>query len=58
MSVASEFKTNYSDANDLMIALDDAEISSNQDWENETTTWYFEDDSQIVVSSSIVKVKD
>lgn len=54
---AQEFKANYSDTSDLMTALDNAEIESDQDWENETTTWMFEDGSKIVVSGSDVEVK-
>lgn len=27
----------------LMTALDDAEVASDQDWENETTTWFIGD---------------
>ena len=54
---AQNFKANYSDTNDLMTALDNASVESNQDWENETTTWTFEDGSQIIVSGSDVEVK-
>lgn len=57
MSQATEFRNNYSDTNDLMTALDQAAIESDQDWENETTTWEFEDGSKIVVSGSEVEVK-
>lgn len=54
---AQNFKANYSDTNDLMTALDNAGVESDQDWENETTTWTFEDGSQIVVSGHDVEVK-
>jgi hypothetical protein len=58
MSQANKFKANYSDTNELMTALDNAGIESDQDFENETTTWSFEDDSQIIVSGPSIEVKD
>ena len=54
---AQAFKTNYSDVSDLMTALDNADIESTQDWENETTIWTFDDGSIITVSGPEVDVK-
>jgi hypothetical protein len=54
---AENFKANYNDTNDLMTALDNASVESDQDWENETTTWTFEDESKIVICGSDVEVK-
>ena len=50
-----EFRANYNDTGDLVTALDNAGVESDQDWENETTTWTFEDGSQIIVSGSDVE---
>ncbi len=57
-SKASEFVANYNDTDDLMTALDCAVIDSDQDWENETTTWTFDDGSQVIVSATKVDVLD
>lgn len=57
---AKTFQKNYTDTNDtndIMNALDDAEIESDQDWENETTTWTFDDGSRIIISGDDIKVK-
>lgn len=53
---ANEFRSRYTDTADLMTALDDAGIESDQDWKNERTTWAFDDGSKIVVSGSEVTV--
>ncbi len=54
---ATRFYNNHAgDTAALMTALDAAGIPSNQDWDNELTTWTFEDGSEIVVSGSIVSV--
>jgi hypothetical protein len=58
MSNASEFRSRYSNAAELMTALDNAGVKSDQDWENERTTWTFDDGSQIVVSGSEIDVID
>ena len=57
MTQATEFSTRYNDTNDLMTALDEAGIDSDQDWEEETTVWTFDDGSQISVSGPEVTVK-
>jgi len=53
---AQAFIADYSDTTDLMGALDDAGVDSEQDWENESTVWTFEDDSKITVSGPFVEV--
>lgn len=57
MTNAEQFRCNYSDTNELMSALDAANVDSCQDWHNESTTWTFDDGSQIVVCGSQVEVK-
>ena len=62
MTQATEFSTRYNDSyndNDtnLMTALDEAGIESDQDWEAETTVWTFADGSQIRCSGPEVTVK-
>ena len=55
MTQANEFiKKNGPNASAIMTALDAAQIPANQDWENETTTWTFDDGSTIVISGSQV----
>ena len=50
MSDARRFFEMYADVTDLMTALDASRIESDQDWDNEATTWTFSDWSKIVVS--------
>ena len=38
------------DATDVMAALDAAGIEFDQDWQNESTVWTFEDGSRIKIS--------
>jgi hypothetical protein len=48
--LANDFLKTYGyNAASVMSALDAAEIPSDQDWDNETTIWTFDDGSQIVV---------
>lgn len=55
MTQATEYNS-YNNTNDLMIALDNDGIDSDQDWKRETTTWTFEDGSKIIVSGPEVTV--
>jgi len=55
---AQNFKADYSDTNSIMNALDNANVESDQDWENESTTWTFEDGSKIVVCGNDVTVRE
>jgi len=56
MTQATEYASRYNDVSDLMTALDAAGVESDQDWENETTTWTFDDGSKISVSGTEVTV--
>lgn len=56
MSDAKKFFEMYADVTDLMTALDASRIESNQDWDNETTTWTFSDGSKIRVSGPDAEV--
>ena len=49
---------NYRDTNHIMESLDACEIPSNQDWQNETTTWTFGDGSKIVICGNEVDTVD
>jgi len=40
------------DANSLMTALDNEDVQSDQDWDNEATTWTFGDNSTLTISGS------
>lgn len=58
MTQATEYASRYNNSNDLVNALVKDEIDSDQDWENEKTTWTFEDGSSIEVSGiEVVVVK-
>lgn len=50
MSDAKKFFEMYDDVTALMTALDASRIESDQDWDNEATTWTFLDGSKIRVS--------
>jgi len=53
--MANDFLTTHGTiAAIVMAALDAAKIPSSQDWDNETTTWTFDDGSKIAVSGSHV----
>jgi hypothetical protein len=55
MTQAQDFLNAHgTDAATVMTALDAAEIAAKQDWQNESTTWTFDDDSIIVVSGNDV----
>ena len=58
MSDAKKFFEMYVDVTDLMTALDASRIESDQDWENEATTWTFADGSKIRVSGPDADVID
>ena len=45
---------NYRDTNAIMNALDALDLKKDQDWENETTTWTFDDGSIIQVCNNEV----
>jgi hypothetical protein len=45
------------DVADLMQKLDNAGIPANQDWQNETPTWIFPDDSTIAISGREITVR-
>lgn len=45
------------DASDVMSALDAAAYDSNQDWDDESTTWTLPDGAKIRVSGSTVEVQ-
>ena len=47
---AYKFASAHTDTNELMTALDNANLPSNQDWENESTTWTFADESTVTIS--------
>ncbi len=57
MNKATEFLTEIIDVASLMTALDNKNIPSEQDWEKEQTTWYFDDGSTIQVTSGDVEIK-
>lgn len=57
MTQATEYASRYNNSNDLVNALVKDEIDADQDWENEKTTWTFEDGSSIEVSGIEVSVK-
>ena len=54
MNKATEFRIEYSDTNELMLALDSAFIPSVQDFESGSTLWVFEDSSYVYVHCSEV----
>jgi len=58
MTQAQRFYEDYKDldVNDLIHGLDEANIESDQDYENETTTWTFSDDSCIKVNNTRVTI--
>ena len=56
MSDAKKFFEMYDDVADLMTALDASRIESDQDWDNEATTWTFSDGSKIMVSGHDAEV--
>lgn len=56
MNQAHTFSQDYSNVNDLMTALDNAGIESEQDWNNGITTWVFDDESKIVVQADDVVI--
>jgi hypothetical protein len=59
MSKARTFKANFKTDIELTDALnkrDDLEVD--QDWENETTTWTFEDGSKLIGSGPFTEVED
>lgn len=58
MSDAKKFFEMYDDVTDLMTALDASRIESDQDWDNEATTWTFADGSKIRVSGPDAEVID
>ncbi len=55
---ANKFASSYKDVNDLMTALDEANIPSDQDWDNGTTTWKFDDGSFVKVEGTEIMVGD
>lgn len=57
-NAATKFSEQFYDTNSLMTALDEANIQSDQDFRNETTTWTFEDGSTIVVSGNDWTIDD
>lgn len=57
MNEAQEFLNNHpGDVADLMTALDEAGIDSEQDYKNEATTWTFEDGSRIKINNTDIEV--
>jgi protein-arginine kinase activator protein McsA len=55
MNIAQQIaETNHYNAADVMEAL--TNVEGDQDWENESTTWTFEDGSKIVVCGSSVEI--
>ena len=56
-TMALDFAKNYSDVSELMCALDDEGLEASQDFDAGATTWYFPDESQIVICESEVEVK-
>lgn len=54
MTTANKYREKYDDVNDLMNALDRDGITSEQDYDKETTTWYFDDGSFLEVCGTDV----
>ena len=54
---AAKYADDYADEDvaDLMSALDGDHIHSEQDYQNEKTTWYFDDGSFIEISGTDIK---
>jgi len=57
MNQAEEFiKNNNFDNAALMTALDNSNIDSEQDYENETTIWVFDDKSFIKINNEDIEI--
>jgi hypothetical protein len=55
MTQAKDFLIGHgTDPATLMALLEAAEVPANQDWDNESTTWTFDDGSQIQISGTDV----
>ncbi len=57
MSKAMKFVLDNTDANYIMTALDKAGIESEQDFGEGSTTWHFNDNSEIVVCGTEVTLR-
>jgi len=53
---AVAFLALHNDTNELMLALDKAQIACEQNYDVETSLWMFDDDSAIKISGNDVEI--
>jgi frataxin-like iron-binding protein CyaY len=56
MTIASEMRERITDINELICEAEMMCIDSDQDWDNEVTTFAFEDNSKLVINNDDVAI--